>query len=99
MAIQKPRPDPSVDDLRAIWEQVKPLRPAWPATFEETMRSPLRASIVRTLALHPEIAAQWLDIELKINAQRLTMPPREQRPRPRFLDWKSRAAGEKIDDD
>ncbi len=86
--------------------------PHWPAGFDEGMRDPLTAHIVRLIAQHVRRHAAQHAVARAVAGLRCRepeleacnpppMPPRApapaQAPR-RVLDFKSRAAGEREDD-
>lgn len=39
--------------MRAAWDRLRPARPDWPASFEDALRLPLLAALLRTFARHP----------------------------------------------
>lgn len=104
----KPDPKPTDDELRAVYFVERQTRPHWPADYAQGMADPLTARIVGLIAQHgrkgpvrgqdapqrPVKARQaWLQDVASSTAPATAAPYR------RPLDFKSRAAGERDDDD
>lgn len=92
--------------LRTIFDREAPHRPHWPQDFARATADPLTLAILRTLAAHPAArdygrrSAPGMTPHAPLPRQReLQAIPDDLHPTltPRFIDQKSRAAGEKPD--
>ena len=95
--------------LRATYERIKTVRPDWPVTFEAAIEDALILAVLRTFVQHPGALTITLeklnryapprDLSTIANTQPAQLDAaRDTRPAARFLDWKSRAAGERDED-
>jgi len=101
------------ETLRAIYVREAPHRPHWPPTLEFAMRDPLILRLLRLMRDHPSAQGRRQGYQAPqqcppgLDVPPLGVPTLPAVPRghvaPRnltpFLDWKSRAAGEKPDQD
>lgn len=91
--------------LRILFDREAPHRPHWPQDFSGAIADPLTLAILRTLAAHPAArgygrrSAPGMTPHAPLPRQReleaVADDPRHASPR--FIDQKSRAAGEKPD--
>lgn len=102
--------EPNATHLR-LYQLKRRTRPHWPDTFEAAMQDPLIRRIIEldaahgvTLVIRPSVQPRDLtDLfyesgSAPLDAISNAQPRREQAPAPRFIDNKSRAAGERDED-
>jgi len=91
--------------LRILFDREAPHRPHWPQDFGRAIADPLTLAILRTLAAHPAArgygrrSAPGMTPHAPLPRQREleAAPDDPHHASPRFIDQKSRAAGEKPD--
>jgi hypothetical protein len=89
-----PRPDDAT--MRAVYAREAPHRPHWPRTYAEAAADPLIAQILRLMAAHPPMFGRR---RAPVQAPQSRTWIAAQKPAPREIDFKSRAAGEKPEPD
>ena len=91
----KPRLRSTDDDMRAAYEREAPHRPHWPSTYDRAIADPMTAAILRLMAAHPASFGRRKPVPVSRQPDPRYWTPAPARPRPREIDFKSRAAGEK----
>lgn len=98
--------EPNATQLR-VYQHKRRTRPHWPDTFEGAMADPLIRRIIEldaahgvTLTIRPRDLTDlfYESGSAPLDAISNAQPRREQAPAPRFIDGKSRAAGERDED-